>query len=248
MQQQTRVIGSFDKIRFKDFGNLILTQGDQESLTIEADAELLDELISEVRDGTLVLGVDDDWLNRIGKVFSSLLSSKGHKVNYYLTFVNLQKINISGQCRLTCPSLETDKLKLNISGMGNLNFDRITCNELDVSISGRGEFAAAGSAGSQRIRISGSADYEAADLNSRSVQVAISGQGNAKVWAQDDLDIAISGLGQVNYRGRPKLRQVISGVGKSRRIDDDTSKSNSKDDKNDQRDKDREENVGSYSA
>ena len=248
MEKETRVIQSFDKIRFKDFGNLILTQGDHESLTIEADAELMAELISEVRDDTLVLGVDDDWFNRIGKVFSSILSHKGHKVNYYLTFVNLHKINISGQCHLSCPSLETDHFKLNISGMGNLDFDHLNCDALEVNISGRGEFNAAGRADNQHVRISGSSDYDAADLVSKSVRVAISGQGNAKVWAEDDLDITISGLGQVNYRGRPKLRQVISGMGKSRRIDDDTSQSNSKDDKNDQRDQDREESFGSYST
>ncbi len=57
MEKETRIIQSFDKIRFKDFGNLILTQGDQESLTIEADAELMAELISEVRDDTLVLAL-----------------------------------------------------------------------------------------------------------------------------------------------------------------------------------------------
>jgi hypothetical protein len=243
MEKETRIIQSFDKIRFKDFGNLILTQGDQESLIIEADAELLNELISEVRDDTLVLGIEDDWFSRIGKVFSSILSSKGHKVNYYLTFVNLHKVNISGQCHLTCPSLETDKMKFNISGMGNLELDHLACDELEVSISGRGEFKAAGTADSQNIRISGSSDYKAAGLASKSVRVAISGQGNADVWVEDELDISISGLGQVNYRGRPKLRQVISGLGKSRRIDDDDSKSNSKDDKNDQRDQDREESV-----
>ena len=248
MEKEIREIQSFDKIRFKDFGNLILTQGDQESLTIEADPELMDELISEVRGDTLVLGVDEDWLNRIGKVVSSIFSNKGHKVNYYLTFVNLHKLNISGQCRLTCPSLETDSFKLNISGMGNLAFDHLACDTLDVNISGRGEFNAAGRADNQHIRISGSSDYNASELVSNSVRVVISGQGNAKVWAEDDLDITISGLGQVNYRGRPKLRQVISGMGKSRRIDDDPSQSNSKDDKNDQRDQDREESVGSYST
>ncbi|MBG0785590.1 MAG: DUF2807 domain-containing protein [Anaerolineaceae bacterium] len=248
MEKETRVIQSFDKIRFKDFGNLFLTQGDQESLTIEADAELMAELISEVRDDTLVLGIDDDWFDRLGKVFASIISHKGHKVNYYLTFVDLHKVNISGQCRLTCPSLETDTFKLNISGMGNLHFDQLSCDALEVNISGRGEFTAAGKATDQHVRISGSGEYDASELASSSVRVAISGQGNAKVWAEDDLDITISGLGQVNYRGRPKLRQVISGMGKSRRIDDDPSNSNSKDDKNDQRDQDREESVGSYST
>lgn len=238
MEKETRTIQSFDKIRFKDFGNLILTQGEQESLVIEADAELIGELISEVRGDTLVLGVDENWLERVGKMFSSLFSNKETRVAYTLTFVNLHQVNISGQCNLTCPSLNTDALDLNISGLGHLRFDRLVCNELNVTISGRGEFTGSGSVENQNIRISGSADYDASGLASKSVHVAISGQGNAKVWAENDLDISISGLGQVDYRGTPKLRQVISGMGKSKRIDDEVSKSHSKDKENGQRDQD----------
>jgi len=220
MKKESRAIESFGKIKFKDFGTLILTQGDQESLTIEADDELMAELISEVRGGTLVLGVDDDWLRRIGKVISSVFSSTDHKVIYNLTFVDLEKISVSGQCHLICDSLETSDLKLNVSGMGDLEFSHLDCDTLDVNISGRGEFEAAGRADQQQVRISGSGEYEASNLASQTVRIVISGQGNATIRVEEDLDITISGLGQVNYYGRPKLRQVISGVGKSKRLND----------------------------
>lgn len=244
MEKETRVIQSFDKISFKDFGTLILTQGEQESLTIEADAELMSELVSEVRGDTLILGVDDDWSHRIGKVFSSVFSNKKYKIIYTLTFVKLHKVSLSGQCNLSCASLTSDALKLNISGLGSMTFGHLTCDNLEVNISGRGEFSAAGKATQQHVRISGSGEYDAPDLASQSARVVISGQGNANVRVAENLDITISGLGQVNYHGRPQLRQVISGVGKSRRIDDDpTSNPESKGNENDQRDKDREESI-----
>jgi len=220
MKTESRPIESFDKINFKDFGTLILTQGDHESLMIEADEELLPELISEVRDGTLILGIDDDWVNRIGKVISSIFYNKEHRVTYTLTCVDLEKISISGNCTLECDTFKTDALKLNVSGLGDLRFKHLDCDSLDVRISGRGEFEAAGRADEQQVRISGSGDYEAPDLFSKSVKFVISGQGNATVRVDDDLDITISGLGQVNYYGRPKLRQVISGLGKSKRLND----------------------------
>ena len=249
MKTETRMIDSFEKVGFKDFGTLILTQGEQESLTIEADEELIDELISEVRDGTLVLGVDDDWFRRIGKLFSSLLASKECKVTYYLTCKNLSKISVSGQCRLECDALRAENLKLNISGMGNLHFGDLTCEQLDVNISGRGEFSAAGQVNHQQIRISGSADYDAPDLISQVGRVIISGQGNVTLQAQEDLNVTISGLGEVNYIGRPKIRQVISGMGKIKKIDyQDPSDDHEEGPQNDQRDQNREESVGNYSA
>jgi len=220
MKKEIRSIESFDKINFKDFGTLVLTQGEEESLTIEADEDLLSELISEVRNGTLVLGMDDDWLNRIGKVITSVLNNKDQKVTYHLTFVDLMQVNISGSCDLTCDSLKTDEILLKVSGKANLAFDQLECSALEVKISGRGEFSAAGRADQQKIKISGSGEVIAPNLESQSVKIVISGQGNATVRVQNNLDITISGLGQIDYYGRPKLRQVISGLGKSKRLED----------------------------
>ena len=220
MKKELRSVESFDQIQFKDFGQLILTQGDQETLTVEADEELLPELITEVRNGKLILGLEKDWFSRLGKVLSSVFSSTNHKVIYTLTFVKLEAISISGQCHLECETLESDNLKLRVSGLGNLNFAHLDVNTLKVNISGRGEFSAAGRADQQEIHISGSGEYQAPDLASQSLRVVISGQGNATVRVEESLDIKISGLGQVNYHGRPKIRQVISGLGKSKRLNE----------------------------
>ena len=218
MKKEIRSIESFDQIQFKDFGQLILTQGDQEALTVEADEELLPELITEVRDGKLILGIEKDWFGRLGKILSSVISSTEQKVIYTLTFVNLKGINIGGQCHLECDRLDTDDLKINVAGLGNLTFDHIDVNSLKVNISGRGEFSAAGRADRQQVNISGSGEYQAPDLASQTLRVVISGQGNATVRVEESLDITISGLGQVNYFGRPNIRQVISGLGKSKRL------------------------------
>ena len=220
MKKETRSIESFDQIQFKDFGQLILTQGDQETLTIEADEELLPELITEVHNGKLILGIENDWFSRLGKVISSVFSSREHKVIYTLTYVNLRAISICGQCHLECDRLESDNFKLSVSGLGNVNFGHLDVNALKVNISGRGEFSASGRADQQEVHISGSGEYQAPNLASQSLRVVISGQGNATVRVEENLDITISGLGQVNYYGQPKIRQVISGLGKSKRLNE----------------------------
>ena len=220
MKKETRSIEGFDQIQFKDFGQLILTQGDQETLTVEADEELLPELITEVHNGKLILGIENDWFSRLGKVISSVFSSREHKVIYTITFVNLKAVSISGQCHLECDSLKTNDLKLNVAGFGNLNFGHLDVNTLKVNISGRCELSASGRADQQEVRISGSGEYQAPDLTSQSLRVVISGQGNATVQVEENLDITISGLGQVNYYGQPKIHQVISGLGKSKRLNE----------------------------
>jgi len=218
MKKEIRPVSNFTKVRFKDFGTLYLAQGEEESLAIEAEEQVLEELTSEVRNGTLTLGIGDDWWDRIGKVISSVFSGEQSKVNYYLTVKELEEFNISGNCKLECDSLKSESLALRVSGLGDLAFAQLECTKLDVRISGRGEFTAAGRADQQEVRISGSGEYMAANLASQSLRLVISGQGNATVRVEESLDITISGLGQVNYYGRPKLRQVISGLGKSKRL------------------------------
>jgi hypothetical protein len=220
MQKEIQLTEQFNKIRCRDYGTLILAQGETPSLLIEVDQELLSELIAEVRGDTLVLGLDEDWLGGIGKVITSMFNSADRKVTYYLTVPDLEKLTISGKINIECEQFKTNNLTLRVSGLGHLSFTHLDCDTLEIIISGRGEFSAAGRAEHQSVRISGSGDYEAPHLNSQSTRIVISGQGNATVRVAENLDITISGLGQVNYHGRPKLRQVISGLGKSKRLND----------------------------
>lgn len=213
MKSETRIIGPFNAINFKDFGSLNLYQGDHESLTIEADEDLFPDLLSDVRDETLFLGFKDDWFNRIGKMVSSIFTGEDRKVTYHLTCVNLKRINISGKCTLNCNALSTDKLSLKIAGLGNLSFSNLDCHSLEFDVSGRGELNTAGSAEQLIVRISGSGDVQAADFLSQSTHVAISGQGNVTLNVKESLSVTISGIGYVNYHGNPDLRQAISGIG-----------------------------------
>jgi hypothetical protein len=220
MQKEIQLHEPFTKVRCKDIGTLILTQGDQISLIAEADQALLSQLIAEVRGDSLVLGLEEDWFGQMGKVLSSIFNDTDRKVIYHLTVPDLDQIRISGKMDLDCESFTTDDFKLKVSGLGKLNFNHLDCNALETIISGRGEFSASGRAGHQTIRISGSGDYNAPQLSSQTIRIVISGQGNATLRVEESLEITISGLGQVNYIGRPKLRQVITGLGKSKRLND----------------------------
>ncbi len=218
MKTETRNIENFDTINFRNFGNLILTQGDQIALTIEAEEDLLEEIISEVDNEKLTLGLKRDWVGQIGKFISGVFSGKNRQVTYHLTCVDIKKINISGQCNLTCQSLKVDRLKLNVSGLGDTQIESLDCNELSINISGRGKFIAAGRADQSILKISGSGDIDLGNLINKQTRITISGHGKTTVRAEEELNTTISGMSEINYYGRPKIRQTISGLGKTKRI------------------------------
>jgi hypothetical protein len=213
-------IENFNQVELKDFGTLMLHQGDQESLTVEADETFIDNIKAEVHQQTLYLGINDDWVGRIGKAFTAIFSSPKPSLTYNLTVRDLSAIRITGKCDLECTSFKTEQLKLKVSGLGNLSIANLVCDDLEVNISGRGDFTAAGHATHHSLKISGSAEVNTPNLISESMNIIITGQGNATVHVLGDLDITISGLGQVNYFGQPKLRQVITGWGRSKRLNE----------------------------
>ncbi len=220
MKREIRLVGHFTKIHLKDFGKLILSQGDQESLTIEADEDIINELVSIVTNETLILGLAEDWVSRLGKLLSSVFINKDKNISYFLTCTNLDAVHIGGKSDLECSSLDAENLDLKISGLGKMQFSHLDCDSLDVTISGRGEFKAAGRADRQQVRISGSGEYETPQLESQSMRITITGQGNVTVRVSESLDITISGLGYVNYYGHPQVRQVITGLGQSQRLNE----------------------------
>jgi hypothetical protein len=64
-------------------------------------------------------------------------------------------------------------------------------------------------------------NYQAFDLQTRTAQVNISGNGTVNISAEDSLDVSISGMGTVQYRGSPKLSQRVSGLGSVKQVGED---------------------------
>ena len=50
MAQETRDVADFDHVVVRDYGERIITQGSEESLTIEADEEILRKIEAQVTD------------------------------------------------------------------------------------------------------------------------------------------------------------------------------------------------------
>lgn len=207
---EKRNVSGFDRVHIRDIGSLILTQGDEESLVVEADADVMAKVTTEIRGGELVLEVGTGWLDKLTLGLSEL---SGRRVKYYLTVREIRELRISGKGDIIADEIDSEILKIGISGMGNITVSSLKAKKLSVNISGRGEFATAGSVVRQEASISGSGEYEAIDLESQSAVVKISGHGNASVWATEELEATISGYGKIEYRGNPTVSHTILGLG-----------------------------------
>jgi len=207
IESEEREVSGFNEIEFTGIGNLIIEQGDEESLVVEADDNIIGLIETEVRGDKLHIG----FKRGVNVVPTS-------RIKFYLTVVDLDRIDLLGLGDIDCDRFETDDLEFNISGSGDIEF-KITAESIETNVSGLGNINLLGKVDSHKIRISGSGKYDAEELESKDCEVEISGLGSATVNASDNLDIEINGAGNVYYKGDPHVSQHISGLGRIRSLD-----------------------------
>lgn len=202
---ETREVSGFNQIRLDGAGRLVVTQGSSESLEIEAEDNIIDELTSDVQGNILVLGFQDQpWQ-------TSVIPTR--TITYTLTVTELTDITFNGAGDFTMDTLETSSLNLDINGAGQYNIAELLADSLSIEITGTGTISIGGQATTQTVNIDGAGNYQAGDLETRSTEITINGLGNGTVWATDSLDITINGAGNLNYYGNPSVTEDIIGAG-----------------------------------
>jgi hypothetical protein len=201
---QTRSAQGFDSIEVSAPGNLILSQGSQESVKVEAPGGQIDKIRTEVRNGTLY--IESGWQ---GFAFDF---GSWSNVNYYVTVKDLREISWSAAGRLTGSRITTDTLDVNLSGAGSVELD-VKVSDLTARLSGAGSLKMSGTANRQDVSLSGVGSYSARELQSQVATVRVSGVGGADVNVAESLDAAISGVGGIHYLGNPTITQQTSGLG-----------------------------------
>ncbi len=195
-------VSGFNKVRIETYGEVLISQGDTESLTIEAPRDYLRYITSKVEDGTLNI-----------KTRRGFVGGPVQRVIYTLTVKDLSDISFSGAGSIKVYGLETKDFSVDLSGAGSIEIDELNADSLSINLSSAGAVVIAGSVKTQDVNLSGLGSYEGGDLRSDDTRINLSGAGSAVVWAENSLDVNVSGVGSVGYFGDPDLTQNISGLG-----------------------------------
>ena len=200
---ERRDVGDFNEVVLSGVGHVNITQTGSESLTIEAEDNIMPLLTSEVLGNSLRLGTEP------GAHFSPK-----RPIRYTLTVKDLSAIRISGAGNAEMAALGAPSLRLELSGAGNMTVTGLAAESLEVSLSGAGNATCAGEVRSQDVRISGAGSYHGDDLASNTARAVISGTGSAHLRVSEQLDARVSGVGSIVYSGNPVVSKSVSGVGR----------------------------------
>lgn len=205
--KETRNVSGFDKIDFAVAGEVYITIGENFSVVLEGDKQLIDDIETKVSGGELVIK-RDSWLDMGNR-----------KVIVDITMPALTGVDVSGSGKVILNNaLKGERLDVDISGSGKVCLVDVTLGEIDCNISGSGGLLAEGSGTVKKleINISGSGSYKGESTSVGRMHASISGSGNCDCLVTEMLEADISGSGNIVYAGNPKIDASISGSGKVR--------------------------------
>jgi hypothetical protein len=201
-----RPIKGFTGVALDGSGEVIITQGAGESLSIEAEDNLLPLITSVVDDG--VLGLDfnrGDWRDVIRPT---------KPIRFFVTVHDLDALDLSGSGTIRAGAVESPDLAVTVSGSGDVTLDEFRGESLTARLDGSGNITAAGQSQRLEVSLTGSGKIDAGSLESQTASVSLGGSGDVTLWVRSQLDVSISGSGTVNYFGQPTIgKRDITGSG-----------------------------------
>jgi len=198
---QTLILNDFHSFELLGSETVILRQGEEQEVVVEAQQNIINLLETGVRNGRWDIEFED-------------CIRSYEDVVIYITLPEISSITLSGSGLIqTSDWLVANKIELNLLGSGEIDA-LIDAEDLKVDVTGSGKIVLEGAADIGDFRITGSGVVSAYELPLMDCNVNISGSGNVKTRCNDNLDIDISGSGDVYYRGNPNINSSVSGSGK----------------------------------
>ena len=189
-------VKSFDELNASGVFNLLLSQGDKESLKIEADDNLLDLFIIENEGSTLTIKM---------KKNSNFNSKKQLKV--YVTFKTLKSMDL-GMVGGTSSDekLKFADLKLKNQSVGSVSLN-MTLQTLSMENQSVGSVKLEGSAENAVVKNNSVGSINAGNFVVQKMDIENNGVGSATVNAEKELKYSDSFLGKVSNKGNATVKK-----------------------------------------
>lgn len=200
-------LAGFDKVDVSHGFMVDIRQGDDFSVVVGIDDNLVEYLRVEKQGSALEIGLDSSR-----KHISYDLTTHG---TVAITMPELAGLELSGASHGTVSGFKsTDELTVELSGASHLSGD-IEAGDARFDISGASHLTLSGSSGDVIIDASGASHVDLADFAVADASVDASGASHVTVNPSGRLDAEASGASHVEYVGRPSLGRIDTSGGSS---------------------------------
>lgn len=215
-------VSEFASVENKTVIDVEISQGDEQSVIVEGDENIIDqlelyvssnELNIDMREGcynhfNIKIYITVPYINEVSVRSTGDVLINDFKDLDYLTLRTSSTGDIIGTGYLEVNNV----LELKTSSTGDIELEAYTY-DLNAQISGTGDITLIGSCKNQDIGMSSTGNYHAFDFDSENCLLRVSGTGDASVYVSEELEGRISSTGDIFYMGSPHVNVVDNGVG-----------------------------------
>lgn len=202
---ENRKTKSFNSIQVSTGIDLYLTMGNAEEVKIVADDDIIDNIITEVKDGTLKIYMKKTSFFNWGGF------NKTRKA--YVTVKELEAIHASsGSDVKTENTLKGENLKVKASSGSDIDLDLVYKN-LSLDTSSGSDAKLRGKVKNFDAEASSGSDINAQDLESVICTVKVSSGSDATVNVSEELYARASSGGDIKYYGNPGTKDTDESSG-----------------------------------
>lgn len=204
---QQRTTGSFTGIAASDIVAVELQNGDATLVEVEGDDNVVDDIITTVRNGVLEIRFSPGFHN-----FNNV------RAKVYVTSPVINTIKCSGVGSVKAKGIlrDVERIRLHLSGAGNITAE-VDAPNVEASTSGVGSINLSGLTQNYTSSVSGAGGIKSFDLLAENATAKVSGVGSIHLHASVKLQASVSGVGGIRYRGNAVVEQKVSGVGSVKR-------------------------------
>ncbi len=174
-------------------------------MEVEAQANLVDLVTMEVRNGIWTIGSGD----------------KGYSTDkpfvVHITAPRIDHVAIEGSGDVKAMGgFSAEDVTLSVEGSGDLSWES-TAKRIHASIQGSGDIRLSGSCDMLNASVEGSGDINAKGMTASAATASTSGSGDISVNTGGELSAWIQGSGDIVYQGKPaSVHSNVSGSGEVR--------------------------------
>ena len=180
---RTYELTDFDEIEVGGVYELTVQAGSDFSIKVSGHPDQMDRAEVSVENGILTLSHGDE--------------NRGKR--------NWRTKSLSAE--ITLPSLSS----IDVAGVAEVDVSGIEVEDFSARLSGVGEIELSGNCGDLSARVSGVGELDASSLRCATVDVTVSGIGEAEVYASEAVDASVGGIGSITVYGSPSQVEKSGG-------------------------------------
>jgi hypothetical protein len=178
-------------IRVSSGIDVYLKQGDDFKLSVEADENLHDYIITELNGDVLHVYTD-----------ANIRRAESKRVYVTLKEINSLSCSSAGDLIGETP-VKSDNLDLSASSAGDIKLE-VYAKNIDINISSSGDITLNGEADFIEADLSSAGNLNAYNLKVREADISASSAGDADIFVTEKLVARSSSAGDINYKGDPR--------------------------------------------